>query len=245
MEGGEIKDPVQKGTPSYQDKIKNGRARNAYFTQNGKAYEYINLISHTYRVCFMQVSFYVPDKRGCRQGRMNRKGAMPMFGIFHSGEEILFSLDTIGNIAERRKHLLEEMPVMVYRLYEYIIKAKLTHRYEKKALKHLFYRVGRLIRKAYTFSHSLTTVQNFIRIHKIDVSRKEMFDYAIREEILITKEDINCSRRSISGETVCNDVKELFFRILNACIGKESMVTEIDSWGSGSCGCGFQVRVNL
>lgn len=26
-----------------------------------------------------------------------------MFGIFYSGEEILFSLDTIGNIAERRK----------------------------------------------------------------------------------------------------------------------------------------------
>jgi hypothetical protein len=30
MEGGEIKDPVQKGTPSYQDKIKNGRAGNTY-----------------------------------------------------------------------------------------------------------------------------------------------------------------------------------------------------------------------
>lgn len=135
---------------------------------------------------------------------------MPMFGIFYSGEEIFFSWDTIGNIAERRKHLLEEMPVMVCRLYEYIIKAKLTHRYGKKALKHLFYRAGRLIRKAYTFSRSFTTVRNFIRIHKIDVSRKE-----------------------------------LFFPILNACIGKESMVTEIDSWGSGSCGCGFQVRVNL
>jgi hypothetical protein len=91
---------------------------------------------------------------------MYRKGAKPMFGIFHSGEEILFSWDTIGNIAERRKHLLEEMPVMVYRLYEYIIKARLTHRYEKKALKHLFYRSGRLIRKGFPFNHSLTAAQD-------------------------------------------------------------------------------------
>ncbi len=51
---------------------------------------------------------------------------------------------------------------MVYRLYEYIIKVKLTHRYEKKALKHLFYRAGRLIRKGFAFRHSLTAVQNLL-----------------------------------------------------------------------------------
>lgn len=144
---------------------------------------------------------------------------MPMFGIFYSGEEILFSWDTIGNIAERRKHLLEEMPVMVYRLYEYIIKAKLTHRYEKKALKDLFYRVGRSTGKVHVLRKFLTTLQNFIKIHKIDVSREEMFDYATRKEILI--------------------------QMLNACTKKESIVTEINSWVSGFNGCGFQVRVNL
>jgi hypothetical protein len=199
MEGGEIKDPVQKGTPSYQDKIK--KWTGGKYIPSHKSRRIMNILI-VYHICiefFTQVSFYVPDKRVCRQIRKSRKGAMPMFGIFHSGEEIVFSLDTIGNVAERRIHLLEEMPVMVYRLYEYIIKAKLTHWYEKKASMYLFYGAGELAGMAYTFGRFAANRQNSLRIHKIDVFN----------------------------------------------IGKEPMVTEINSWASISCRCGFQVKVKL
>lgn len=64
-----------------------------------------------------------------------------MFYIFHSGEETEISWNTIGNIAEGRKHFGVEMPVMVYRLLEYTIKAELSHRYGKKASKGLLYTI--------------------------------------------------------------------------------------------------------
>jgi hypothetical protein len=91
------------------------------------------------------------------------------------------------------------MPVMVYRLYEYIIKAKLTHWYERKAIKGLFYQAGESAGKAYTFGNFDANRQNLLRIHKIDVLKA----------------------------------------------GKEPMVTKFNSCVSISCGCGFQVKVNL
>ena len=88
---------------------------------------------------------------------------------------------------------------MVYRLYEYIIKAKLTHWYERKAIKDLFYQAGESAEKASTFGKYVANWQNLLRIHKIDVLKA----------------------------------------------GKEPMVTKIKSCASISCGCGFQVKVNL
>lgn len=88
---------------------------------------------------------------------------------------------------------------MVYRLYEYIIKAKLTHWYDRKAIKGLFYQAGESTGKSYSLCYFVANRQNLLRIHKIDVLKA----------------------------------------------GNEPMVTKINSCASISCGCGFQVKVNL
>uniref|UniRef100_UPI000B2D32D4 hypothetical protein n=1 Tax=Clostridium sp. NkU-1 TaxID=1095009 RepID=UPI000B2D32D4 len=45
-----------------------------------------------------------------------------MFNTFQTGEESNFSWNMIGNIAEGRKNLGEEMPVMMYRLFQYSLR---------------------------------------------------------------------------------------------------------------------------
>ena len=169
-----------------------------------------------------------------------------MFDIFHSGEKTLISWDTIGNIAEGRKHLGEEMPVMVYRLYEYTIKAELSHRYGEKAAKILFCNAGKSVGKAYAshftnqdlpFKEFFKTLQELLRVHKISSLKVET--------ILTNREDADCSRHSFTGEALLKYDKGFLLGMLSAYKGKEYVVTKIDCWARGSDVCRFQVRVNL
>ena len=177
-----------------------------------------------------------------------------MFDIFHSGEETLISWDTIGNIAEGRKHLGEEMSVMVYRLYEYTIKAELSHRYGEKAAKILFCNAGKSVGKAYAshlinqdlpFKEFFKTLQELLRVHKISILKVETLDDRTEDEILTREEDVDCSRRSFTGETHCKYDKGFLSGILSAYKGKEYVVAKIDCWAGGSYVCRFQERVNL
>lgn len=205
------------------------------------------LIIYHIRIEFVSAGFfYVTCKRVCRQSRMYRKGAMPVFDIFHSGEETSISWNTIGNIAEGRKHLGEEMPVKVYRLYEYTIKAELSHRYGEKAAKNLFCNAGKSVGKAYAshlinqdlpFKEFFITLQELLRVHKTSILKVETF--------LTRREDVDCSRRSFAGETHRKYDKGFLSGILSAYKGKEYVVTKIDCWASGSYVCRFQARVNL
>ena len=100
----------------YSYKIKRGR-------------EYINHISHTSHVRIHKLLLYSMRKGLQTEYVFQKGGRKPMFNIFHTGEESEFSWNMIGNIADGREHLGGEMPVMMYRLLEYTIKTRLSHRY--------------------------------------------------------------------------------------------------------------------
>lgn len=177
-----------------------------------------------------------------------------MFDIFHSGEETSISRDTIGNIAEGRKHLGEEMPVMVYRLYEYTIKAELSHRYGEKAAKILFCNAGKSVGWAYAshfinqdlpFKEFFKTLKELLRVHKTGILKVETLDDRTEEKLLTRREDVDCSRRSFAGKTHCKYDKGFLSGIICAYKGKEYVVTKMDCWARGLDIYRFHVGVNL
>ncbi len=176
-----------------------------------------------------------------------------MFNIFHTGEESDFSWDTIGNIAEGRKHLGGEMPVMMYRLFEYTIKTELSHRYGDSLTKDIFRSAGKTAGSAYAarfidltlpFQEFLTALQTVLREHKIGILRVETFDYETGDAVLTIGEDIDCSGLSVTGKSVCIFDEGFLAGILKTYTGREYAVTEIDCWASGSRVCRFVAKVN-
>lgn len=65
-----------------------------------------------------------------------------MFNTFQTGEESNFSWNMIGNIAEGRKNLGEEMPVMMYRLFQYSLRSELSRRLGGEMARELFRSAG-------------------------------------------------------------------------------------------------------
>ena len=175
-----------------------------------------------------------------------------MFNIFHTGEETDFTWDTIGNIAEGRKNLGEEMPVMMYRLFQYSLKSELIRRFGDEMTRDLFRNAGELSGREFTLhmlditlplNDFIASLQQSLEVHKIGILRIEKFDPGTGEVILTVGEDLDCSGLPITGGHVCNYDEGFLAGVLKEYTGKEYVVKEVDCWASGSRVCRFEARI--
>lgn len=175
-----------------------------------------------------------------------------MFKLFDIEDENKFTWDSIGNIVDGRRNLGENMPVYVYRLFQFTLKDELAKRYGNEETIAIFRSAGELAGKEFArrllditlpFNEFAAHLQAILEESKIGILRIEKFDLNTGEAILTIGEDLDCSGLPITGETVCNYDEGFLAGILKVYTKKEYVVTEVDCWATGSRVCRFEAKV--
>lgn len=162
------------------------------------------------------------------------------------------SWDAIFHIEEGRKRLGEQMPVLVYRMFEYSMRDTLTQMYGKESMIKVFRMAGEKAGKEFyrrnldgdlMLNDFLAQLQQKLLEYKFGMLRVEKFDVQTGHAVLTVSEDLDCSGLPVSGETVCNYDEGFIAGILNAYTQKEYVVTEVDCWATGDSVCRFDAKV--
>lgn len=175
-----------------------------------------------------------------------------MFEFLKSENENRFSWDSIGNVEEGRKNLGEEMPVFVYRLFQFTMKDELINQFGLEKTIEVFRKAGELAGVEFAnhmlditlpFDDFVAHLQGILKDSKIGILRIEKFDFETGAAVLTVGEDLDCSGLPITGETVCNYDEGFLGGILKVYTKKDYVVTEVDCWATGSRVCRFEAEI--
>jgi len=163
-----------------------------------------------------------------------------------------FSWEGLGDIGEGRTNLGNDMPVIVYRLFQYALKDILAREYSEETASAIYRAAGHLAglqfaRKALDlsgdFDYFITNLQKQLVDLKIGILRIEKADLATLSLTLTVSEDLDCSGLPVTDETVCDYDEGFISGILEAYTGKKFTVKEIDCWASGDRTCRFTANL--
>ncbi|MEG0361827.1 MAG: V4R domain-containing protein [Longicatena sp.] len=175
-----------------------------------------------------------------------------MFKLFNGEDENKFTWESIGDVIGGRRNLGENMPVYVYRLFQFTIKDELSKRYGNDETVEIFRNAGELAGKEFAnqlldlnlpFNEFVAHLQTVLEESKIGILRIEKFDLTTGEAILTVGEDLDCSGLPVTGETVCNYDEGFLAGILKVYTKKDYIVTEVDCWATGSRVCRFEANI--
>lgn len=160
-----------------------------------------------------------------------------------------FSWNSISNISNRRNNLGDEMPVFMYRLFQYTLRDELIARFGKEVTIDIFRKSGEragcefvpnILDLALPFNEFFAQLQEVLQEKKIGILRIEKFDSSTGHIVLTISEDLDCSGLPVVGETVCNYDEGLLAGILKSYTKKSYQVVEVDCWSTGSRVCRFE-----
>ncbi len=175
-----------------------------------------------------------------------------MFNLFENAEDNKFSWDSIGDINDGRSNLGEDMPVFIYRLFQFTMKDVIAKKYGNDSVIEIFREAGeiagvefahKMLDLTLPFNEFLATLQDFLEETKVGILRLEEFDVETGKMILTVGEDLDCSGLPVTGETVCNYDEGFLAGILKVYTKKDYDVVEIDCWANGSRVCRFKAEV--
>lgn len=171
---------------------------------------------------------------------------------FMTAEEQKFSWTSIGDVKEGRKNLGEEMPVFIYRLFQFTMKDELIKQFGKEKAIEIFRNAGDLAGTEFAnhmldltlpYEEFIASLQKILMESKVGVLRVEKFDPETGFAVLTVGEDLDCSGLPITGETVCNYDEGFLAGILKVYTRRAYVVTEVDCWATGSRVCRFEASV--
>jgi predicted hydrocarbon binding protein len=163
-----------------------------------------------------------------------------------------FSWENLGDIAEGRGDLGEDMPVLVYRLMQYTMLDVLSEGLGEEEANEYFRKAGflagtglaqNLLDLKADFNSFVSNLRGLLRDLRIGVLRMEAFDHENGEIVLTVGQDLDCSGLPITNETVCYYDEGFIAGILSTYTGKSYEVREVDCWASGDRVCRFEARV--
>lgn len=155
----------------------------------------------------------------------------------------------IGNIEDGRENLGSEMPVAVYRLFEFTMKEVLVESFGIEKANALFRKAGEyagirfakeMLDPTMEFNQFIADLQKRLKELKIGLFRLEQVDEDASSLTIAIGEDLDCSGLPISGEAVCNYDEGFLRGVLKAYTGKDYNVVEIDCWANGGRVCRFK-----
>ena len=168
------------------------------------------------------------------------------------GDKLLegdFSWKMMGDLHKGREHLGQEMPVIVYRLFQYTMRAVLARQYGKDAMIEIFRESGKLAGREFAENELDLTLdkdaftaqlQTALADLKIGILRFEQFDAAGGHAVLTVGEDLDCSGLPVTGECVCNYDEGFIAGILEAYLKNPYSAVEVDCWSKGDRVCRFE-----
>lgn len=162
-----------------------------------------------------------------------------------------FTWEGLGDIGEGRANLGADMPVLVYRLFQYTMKDVLSREFGEEVAKELYRAAGHLAGTAFAeheldlsgdFDYFVTNLQNKLAEMKVGILRIERADVEKLSLTLTVSEDLDCSGLPVTDETVCDYDEGFLAGIFEAYTGKPFTVQEVDCWASGDRTCRFQAN---
>lgn len=166
-------------------------------------------------------------------------------------DSLTFEWSNLGNISMGRENLGENMPVFVYRLFEYTMRDAISIKYGNQASIETFREAGKIAGRSFfnRFLSDVTDAGAFIATLQKKLSEMKMGILrieSISEDgtiILTISEDLDCSGLPVSGETVCHYDEGFIAGILSSYYKREYMAEEIDCWAKGDRVCRFSANV--
>lgn len=165
-----------------------------------------------------------------------------------------FSWDKLGDIVVGRENLGTEMPVLVYRLFQYSLKDILSNEFDAERANDLIRKTGYLAGSEYAknaldlnvdFDFFVAQLQQSLKDLKVGILRIEKSDLENLKFTLTVSEDLDCSGLPVTDETVCNFDEGFIAGILETYTKKPFEVIEVDCWASGDRICRFTAEQKL
>jgi len=162
-----------------------------------------------------------------------------------------FSWDMLGDVGLGRENLGMNMPVLVYRLFQYTMRATLVRELGTAEMIRIFRESGRLSGKEFAENmldlkqptgKFLSQLQSTMKDLGIGILRFEEFDAKNGKATLTVSEDLDCSGLPVTGECVCNYDEGFISGILGAYTNRPYFTIEVDCWAKGDRVCRFEAE---
>ncbi len=157
----------------------------------------------------------------------------------------------LGDIAKGRENLKSDMPVLVYRLFEFAVRQTLSETYGKGEMEIVLRNAGRLAGHMFAaelldttldLNEFLEELKNKMVELKMGFFTLEEIDEKTGHMIMTVSEDLDCSGTENTGEVLCHYDEGLIAGILKEYTSNSYIVTEVDCWGKGDDTCRFNAR---
>lgn len=156
------------------------------------------------------------------------------------------------NKTDGKISLKSEMPVLVYRLFQYTLQDILTREYDQETSGRLYRAAGHLA--GISFAHNVLDISldinsfmknlvDKLKEMKIGILGIEKADFNKFSFTITIAEDLNCSGLPVTGETVCYYDEGFIAGILETYKGCQFEVKEIDCWAAGGRICQFSAHI--
>lgn len=159
---------------------------------------------------------------------------------------------SVGKLKIGRVNLGDEMPVFIYRLFQYTIRDELNRRFGKEVTADILRNSGYIAGKEFAknmlnlnleFGEFISSLRQILEECKIGILRIEQSNLESGDMTIVVSEDLDCSGLPVIGETVCNYDEGFLEGILELYTKKRYKVREVDCWATGSRVCRFKAKV--
>jgi len=174
-----------------------------------------------------------------------------MFKFLSDANDNSFQWGSLGDVAEGRKNLGGDMPVLVYRLFQFTMRDVLNKKYGSDEAIDIFRKAGELAGEEFAsnmldislpFDQFVAQLQQKLKDVKVGILRLEEVSQDASEMVLSVAEDLDCSGLPITSEVVCNYDEGFIAGILKTYTGKYYVVREVDCWSKGDRVCRFTAK---
>lgn len=171
-----------------------------------------------------------------------------MGNVFESHSHSNFTWDKLGDIDIGRPNLGGEVPVKIYRIFEYALFDVLCHELGVERAQDIIRKSGHKAGIEFA-THALDLTMELdafladlaakLLALKVGVLRVENIDCQSLSFTVTVGEDLDCGGLPVSGEVVCNYDEGFIAGIFEAYTKQVYEVREIDCWASGDKVCRF------
>lgn len=166
-------------------------------------------------------------------------------------DDLQFTWEMLGNIAEGRPNLGNTMNVAVYRLMQFTLRDVLIRELGPQAADRIYYQAGQsagrqfyknLVTQRTDFNQFVVELQKLLSDMNIGILRVEKADLDNRHFILTVAEDLDCSGLPMVDESICTYDEGFINGLFLEFTGQDFEVKEIDCWCTGDRVCRFEVK---
>lgn len=158
---------------------------------------------------------------------------------------------SIGDVKKGRGELGEEMPVRIYRLFQFSLREAITQKYGDGEAMDIYRSGGWIAGRSFAREYIDLTqseegfireLQNVLRREKIGDMRMEKKSGCEGQMVLTISNDLDCSGIEDEGAALCQYDEGFIAGILFEYTHQIYSVTEINCWASGSENCRFLIK---